>query len=111
MYYEGFHNLTPWAPSDYLNTVIPPHNLHSVHHDFNIRKLLCRTNIFANDFLTGASLHGIVCLVLSSIQSLLLRLSVLLYQLICPNFSSLCCLVLLFVQSVILHVNLILVSH
>jgi len=48
MYYKVVHNLTPWAPSDY--SVIPPHNLHSVHHDFNIRKSLCRTNIFANDF-------------------------------------------------------------
>jgi hypothetical protein len=32
------------------NVVIPPHNLHSVHHDFNIRMPMCRTNIFANDF-------------------------------------------------------------
>jgi len=86
MYYKVFHNLTPWAPSDYFNIVIQPHNLHSVHHDFNICKPLCRTNIFANDCLTVASLHGIVCLVLSLIQSLLLRLSVLLYLLICPNF-------------------------
>jgi len=39
---------------------IPPHNLHSVHHDFNIRKPLCRTNIFENDCFTVASLHGIV---------------------------------------------------
>jgi len=44
------------------------HNLHSVHHDFNNRKPLCRTNIFANDFLTIASLHGKVCLVLLLIQ-------------------------------------------
>jgi len=44
-----FYNLTPWAPSDYFNIVNPPHNLHSVHHDFKIRKALCRTNIFAND--------------------------------------------------------------
>jgi len=36
--------------------------------------------------LTVASLHGIVCLVLSLIQGLLLRLIVLLYMLICPNF-------------------------
>jgi len=50
MYYKVFHNLTPWAPSDYFNIVIPPHNLHSVYHDFNIRKPLCHTNIFANDF-------------------------------------------------------------
>ena len=50
MYYKVFHNLTPWAPSDYFNVFIPPHDLHSVHHDFNIRKPLCRTNIFANDF-------------------------------------------------------------
>jgi len=50
MYYNVLHNLTPWAPSDNFNIVIPPHNLHSVHHDFNIRKPLCRTNIFANDF-------------------------------------------------------------
>jgi len=50
MYYKVFHNLTPWASSDYFNIVIPPHNIHSVHHDFNICKPLCRTNIFANDF-------------------------------------------------------------
>jgi len=50
IYYTIFHNLTPWAPSDYFNIVIPPHNLHSVYHDFNIRKPLCRTNMFANDF-------------------------------------------------------------
>jgi len=50
MYYKVFHNLTPWAPSDYFNIVILPHNLHSVHHDFNIRKPLSRTNIIANDF-------------------------------------------------------------
>jgi len=86
MYYTVFHNLTPWVPSDYFNIVIPPHNLHSVHHDFNIRKPRCRTNIFANDFLTVASLHGLICLVLSLFQSLLLRLSVFLYLLICPNF-------------------------
>jgi len=57
VYYTVFHNLTPWAPSDYFNIVIPPHNLHSVHHDFNLRKPLCRTNIFANDCLTVASLQ------------------------------------------------------
>jgi len=39
----------------YYSTV---YNLHSVYHDFNIRKPLCRTNLFANDFLTVASLHG-----------------------------------------------------
>jgi len=50
MYYKVFHNLTPWAPRAYLNIVIPLHNLHSVHHDFNICKPLCRTYIFANDF-------------------------------------------------------------
>jgi len=50
MYYKVFHNLTPWDSSNYFNVVFPPHNLHSVHHDFNIRKPLCRTNIFANDF-------------------------------------------------------------
>jgi len=87
MYYPVFHNFTPWAPSDYFNIVIPPHNLIlSVQHDFYIHKPLCRTNIFANDFLTVASLCGTVCLVLSLIKSLLVRLSVLLYQFICPNF-------------------------
>jgi len=49
MYYKVFHNLTSWALSENFSIVIPPHNLHSVHHDFNIRKPLCRTNIFAND--------------------------------------------------------------
>jgi len=77
IYYKVFHNLTPWAPSYYFDIRIPPHNLHSVDHDFNIRKPLCRTNISANDFLTVASLHGIVVLVLSLIQSMLLRLNVL----------------------------------
>jgi len=86
MYNKVFHNLTPWVPSNYFNIVIPPHNLHSVHHDFSIRKPLCRTNTFASSFLTIASLHEIVCLELSLIQSLLLRLSVLFYLLICPNF-------------------------
>jgi len=60
MYYKVFHNLTPWAPRDYFNIAILPHNLYSVHHDLNIRKPLCHTNIFANDFLTVASLRGIV---------------------------------------------------
>jgi len=50
MYYKVFHNLTPCAPSGYFNIVIPPHNFYSVHHDFNIRKPLCRTNTFASDF-------------------------------------------------------------
>jgi len=85
-HYKVFHNLTPWAPSDYFNIAIPPLNLHPVHPDFNIRKPLCRTDIFVNVFLTVMSLHGIVCLVLSLIRSVLLRLSVLLYPLICPNF-------------------------
>jgi len=46
-------SLLAWAPSDYFNIVIPPHNLHPVHPDFNNRKPLCRrpTNIFASDFL------------------------------------------------------------
>jgi len=52
MYCTVFHNLTPWAPRDYFNTVIPPHNLHSVHHNFNIRKPLCRSNISANELFT-----------------------------------------------------------
>jgi len=45
MYYKVFHNLTPWAPSDYFNIVISSHNFHSVHQDFNIRNPLCRINI------------------------------------------------------------------
>jgi len=49
MYYTVFPNLTPLAPRDYFNIVIPPYNLYSVHHNFNIRKPLCRTNIFANN--------------------------------------------------------------
>jgi len=50
MYYKVFYNLTPWVPSDYFNVFIPPYYLHSVYHDFIIRKPLCRSNIFANDF-------------------------------------------------------------
>jgi len=92
MYYKVFHTLTPWAPSDYFNIVIPPHNLHSVQNDFNIRVPLCR--IFANDFINHrVSAWNSLPIVLSLIQSLLLRLSVLLS--ICPNFYSLCCLGLL----------------
>jgi len=86
MYYKVFHNLTPWAPSDYFNIVIPTHIfilfiviLTFVSH--------CVVLIYLQMIvLTVASLRGIVCLVLSIIQSLLLRLSVLLYLLICPNF-------------------------
>jgi len=47
MYYKVFHSLTPWAPNDYFNVFIAPHDLHP---DFNIRKPFRRTNIFANDF-------------------------------------------------------------
>ena len=50
LYYKIFNNLTPWSPSEYFNVSIPPYNLHSVHHDFNIRKPVCRTNSFENDF-------------------------------------------------------------
>jgi len=89
MYYKVVHNLTPWVSDDNFNVIIPSYNLHSVYHDFNIRKPLCQTNKFANDFLTVASLYGtLVCVVLSLIQSLLLRLSVLLDLLIWLYFKK-----------------------
>ena len=42
-----FHSLTSWALMEYFNVVTP--HLHSVQ-DFNFRKLVCRTNIFAKDW-------------------------------------------------------------
>jgi hypothetical protein len=50
LYYKIFNNLTPWSPIEYFNVCIPPYSLHSVYHDFYIRKPLCRTNSFENDF-------------------------------------------------------------
>jgi len=35
-HYIVIHNLTPWVPIAYFNAIIPPYNLHSVYHDFNI---------------------------------------------------------------------------
>jgi len=48
--YKIFNNLTPWSPSEYFNVSMPLYSLHSVYHEFNIRKLLCRSNSFENDF-------------------------------------------------------------
>jgi len=113
LYYKVVHNLTPWAPSDFFNIVIPPHNLHSVHHDFNMRKPLCRTNIFVNDFFNRrvCAWNSLPSFIVNSKS--MLRLSVLLYLLSCiiVVFIVLYCSILLLVQSVILHVNLIMVSH
>jgi len=50
LYYKIFYNLTPWSPSEYFNSSMPPYSLHSVYHDFNIRKPMCQTNSFENDF-------------------------------------------------------------
>jgi len=50
LYYKIFNNLTPWSPSEYFNVSIPLYSLHSVYHDFNMRKPLYRTNSFENDF-------------------------------------------------------------
>jgi len=50
LYYKIINNLTPWSPSEYFNVIMPPYSSHSVYHDFNIRKPLCRTNSFENDF-------------------------------------------------------------
>jgi len=52
LYYKIFYNLTAWSPSEYFNVSMPPYSLglHSVYHDFNIRKPSCRTNSFENDF-------------------------------------------------------------
>jgi len=44
VYYKIFYNLTPWPPSEYFNVSMLPYSLHSVYHDFNIRKPMCRTN-------------------------------------------------------------------
>jgi len=50
LYYNIINNLTPWSPNEYFNVSMPPYRLHSVYQDFNIRKPLCRTNSFENDF-------------------------------------------------------------
>jgi len=50
LYYKIFNNLTPWSPSEYFNVSMPPYSLHYVNHDFNIRKAMCQTNSFENDF-------------------------------------------------------------
>jgi len=50
LYYTIFNNLTPWSPSEYFNASISPYSLNSVYHDFNIRKPMCWTNSFENDF-------------------------------------------------------------
>jgi len=50
LYHKIFNNLTPWTPNEYFNVSMPPYSLHSVYHDFNIRKPMCRTNSFENDF-------------------------------------------------------------
>ena len=50
LYYKVFNNLTPWSPNEYFNVSVPPYSLHSISHDYNIRKPMCRTNAFENDF-------------------------------------------------------------
>jgi len=50
LYYNIFNNLTPLSPSEYFNVSMPPYSLHSVYHDFNIRKPMCQTHSFENDF-------------------------------------------------------------
>jgi len=50
LYYKIFNNLTPWSPSEYFNVSMPPYSLHSAYHNFIIRKPMCRTNSFENDF-------------------------------------------------------------
>ena len=50
LYYKVFNYLTPWSPNEYFNVSIPPYSLHSISHDYNIRKPMCRTNAFDNDF-------------------------------------------------------------
>ena len=50
LYYKVFNNLTPWSPNEYFNVSAPPYCLHSISHDYNIRKPMCRTNAFENDF-------------------------------------------------------------
>jgi len=50
LYYNKFNNLTPWSPSEYVNVSMPPYSLHSVYHDFNIRKPMCQNNSFEHDF-------------------------------------------------------------
>ena len=50
LYYKIFNNSTPWSPSEYFNVSQPPYSLHSLHHDLNIRKPMCRSNSFENNF-------------------------------------------------------------
>jgi len=70
--FKIFNNLTHWSPSEYVNVSMPPYSLNSVYHDFNIRKLMCRTNSFENDFLNQCRI------VLLSNQNMSPRLNILL---------------------------------
>ena len=50
LYHKIFYNLAPWSPSEYFNVSQPPHSLNSVYHDYHIRKPMCRSNSFENNF-------------------------------------------------------------
>jgi len=50
LYYKIFNNLTSWSSSEYFNVSMPPYSLHAIYHDLNIRKPMCQTNSFENDF-------------------------------------------------------------
>jgi len=65
---------------------MPPYSLHSVYHDFNIRKPMCQTNSFENDFLIDVSRPGIVNRVLLSNQNVSPRLNIILNLLIYRHF-------------------------
>jgi len=86
LYYKIFNNLTPWTPSEYFNVSMPPYSLHSVYHDFNIRKPMCRTNSLRTITLIDVSLPGIVYRVLLSHQNLSPRLNIILNLLIYRHF-------------------------
>jgi len=60
LYCKIFNNLTPRSPSEYFNVSIPPYSLHSVYHDFNIRKPMCQTNSLRTISLIDVSLPRIV---------------------------------------------------
>jgi len=91
LYYKIFNNLTTWSPSEYFNVSMPPYSLHCVYHDFNIRKPMCQTNSFENDFFNRCvsawnSLPS--SRVLLSNQNLSPRLNIILNLLIYRHFKT-----------------------
>jgi len=84
LYYEIFNNLTLGSPSEYFNVSMPPYSIHSVYHDFNIRKRVKLIHLRTIS-LIDVSLPGIVFL-LSNQNNMSPRLNIILNLLIYRHF-------------------------